>query len=358
MKASSTGQLITCDQEFCGTVFNSPNPNCKIGMNCEYAITYGDGSKTEGYFVRDNFRFDQVTGNLHTSAMNGSIVFGCSAKQSGELGSSSQAVDGIVGFGQANTSILSQLALTGKVKKIFSHCLDGKKGGGIFAVGDVVHPNIDKTPLVPNQAHYNVILKGVQVGDKHVDFPAGLFGTGSPRRAIIDSGTTLAYLSSDIYEQVLNKMIEKQPDMKIHMVEDEFKCFWYNGNVDEGFPVITFQFDNSISLPVYPHNYLFEVRDTEFCIGWQTSGMQAKDGQELTLLGDIALSDNLVVYDLENQTIGWAQYNCSSSIKLKDEGTGNTYDVVAHDISFVPSPLRANVMSALVFAAVVFTLIV
>lgn len=76
MKASSTGQLITCDQEFCGTVFNSPNPNCKIGMNCEYAITYGDGSKTEGYFVRDNFRFDQVTGNLHTSAMNGSIVFG------------------------------------------------------------------------------------------------------------------------------------------------------------------------------------------------------------------------------------------------------------------------------------------
>lgn len=44
------------------------------------------------------------------------------------------------------------------------------------------------------------------MGDKHMDLPAGLFGTGSPRRAIIDSGTTLAYLSSDIYEQVLNKV--------------------------------------------------------------------------------------------------------------------------------------------------------
>lgn len=89
----------------------------------------------------------------------------------------------------------------------------------------------------------------------------------------------------------------------------------YVCSVDEGFPVITFQFDNSISLPVYPHNYLFEVRvskrrctvhfslfilysvpynfhlqDTEFCIGWQTSGMQAKDGQELTLLGGIYTS--------------------------------------------------------------------
>ncbi|KAH6804827.1 Protein phosphatase 2C family protein [Perilla frutescens var. frutescens] len=323
MKASSTGQIISCDQEFCGTVFSTPNPNCKVGMNCEYAVTYGDGSKTEGYFVRDNFKFDQVTGNLQTTAMNGSIAFGCSAKQSGELGSSSQAVDGIVGFGQANTSILSQLALSGKVKKIFSHCLDGKKGGGIFAVGEVVQPKVDRTPLVPDQSHYNVIVKGVQVGDKHINLPTGLFGAGPPRRAIIDSGTTLAYLPSDIYEQVLNKMVEQQPEMKIHMVEDEFKCFWYTGNVDNGFPVITFQFDNSLTLPVYPHSYLFEVRDTEYCIGWQRSGMQATDGQELTLLGDIALSDNLVVYDLENQTIGWTQYNCSSSIKVKNEATGN-----------------------------------
>lgn len=45
-------------------------------MNCEYNVTYGDGSITAGYFVRDNFRLDQVTGNLQTSAMNGSIAFG------------------------------------------------------------------------------------------------------------------------------------------------------------------------------------------------------------------------------------------------------------------------------------------
>lgn len=75
----------------------------------------------------------------------------CSDKQFGDLGSSSQAVDGIIGFGQANTSILSQLALAGKVKKVFSHCLDGKEGGGIFAIGDVVDPKVSRTSLVPNQ---------------------------------------------------------------------------------------------------------------------------------------------------------------------------------------------------------------
>ncbi|KAG6427628.1 hypothetical protein SASPL_111874 [Salvia splendens] len=359
LKASSTGQVVTCDQEFCATVFSTPNPNCKVGMNCEYAVTYGDGGKTEGYFVRDTFRFDRVTGNRQTSPMDGSVAFGCSAKQSGELGSSSQAVDGIVGFGQANTSILSQLSLAGKVKKIFSHCLDSKKGGGIFALGEVVEPKVVTAPIVPNQAHYNLILKGVQVSDKNIDLlPTGVFGIGPPRRAIIDSGTTLAYLPADMYEKVITKIMELQPKMQMHMVEDEFKCFWFTANIDAAFPVVTFQFENSLSLQVYPHNYLFEVRDTEYCIGWQVSGMQSKDGQELTLLGDIALSDKLVVYDLDNQTIGWAQYNCSSSIKVKDEESGNAYDVVAHDISLDPSPLKANVISVLMFVAVVLSLFV
>jgi Xylanase inhibitor N-terminal len=67
------------------------------------------------------------------------------------LGSSSEALDGILGFGQSNTSVLSQLASTSKVKKVFSHCLDTVKGGGIWAIGDVVQPKVKTTPLVPDQ---------------------------------------------------------------------------------------------------------------------------------------------------------------------------------------------------------------
>jgi Xylanase inhibitor N-terminal len=67
------------------------------------------------------------------------------------LGSSSEALDGILGFGQSNTSVLSQLASAGKVKKVFSHCLDTIRGGGIFAIGDVAQPKVKTTPLVPNQ---------------------------------------------------------------------------------------------------------------------------------------------------------------------------------------------------------------
>ena len=76
------------------------------------------------------------------------FFFRCGAQQGGDLGNSNQALDGILGFGQANTSMLSQLAAAGKVKKIFAHCLDTINGGGIFAIGNVVQPNVKTTPLV------------------------------------------------------------------------------------------------------------------------------------------------------------------------------------------------------------------
>ncbi|PIN01837.1 Aspartyl protease [Handroanthus impetiginosus] len=357
LRASSTGKTITCDQDFCDAAFNRPNPDCRAGMNCEYSVTYGDGSRTEGYFVRDYFRLDRVTGNLQTSAMNGSIAFGCSAKQSGELGSSSEAVDGIIGFGQANTSLLSQLASSGKVKKIFSHCLDGNEGGGIFAIGEVVQPKVNRTPLVQNEPHYNVNLKAVEVGGEFLNLSTDLFDMGSSRGTIIDSGTTLAYLPSEVYQQLMARMMSKQPNLETHLVEQQFRCFWYSGNVDDGFPAVNFHFEDSLALPVYPRDYLFEVRDNEYCIGWQNSGMQTKDGREITLLGDIVLTDKLVVYDLENQTIGWTQYNCSSSIRVRDEATGNSYAVGAHNLSSAFTLSKVNVISILLLIATLLILI-
>ena len=47
--------------------------------------------------------------------------------------------------------MISQLASTGKVKRMFAHCLDGVNGGGIFAIGHVVEPKVNTTPLVSNQ---------------------------------------------------------------------------------------------------------------------------------------------------------------------------------------------------------------
>lgn len=104
--------------------------------------------------------------------------------------------------------------------------------------------------------------------------------------------------------------------------------------IDDGFPVVNFRFADSLPLTVYPHDYLFQIEENRWCIGWQDSKMQTKDGSEITLLGDLVLSNKLVVYDIENQAIGWTEYDCSSTIKLKyEESSGSAYTVASHNIS-------------------------
>ena len=81
-------------------------------------------------------------------------------KQSGQLSSDEAALDGIFGFGQANSSVISQLGASGKTKKMFSHCLDSVNGGGIFAIGQLVEPKLSTTPMIPNQyVMFSSVLK-------------------------------------------------------------------------------------------------------------------------------------------------------------------------------------------------------
>uniref|UniRef100_A0A0E0KP40 Peptidase A1 domain-containing protein n=1 Tax=Oryza punctata TaxID=4537 RepID=A0A0E0KP40_ORYPU len=331
-KDSSTGSKVSCDQGFCAATYGGLLPGCTASLPCEYSVTYGDGSSTTGYFVSDLLQFDQVSGDGRTRPANSTVTFGCGSQQGGDLGSSNQALDGIIGFGQSNTSMLSQLSAAGKVKKIFAHCLDTINGGGIFAIGNVVQPKVKTTPLVPNMPHYNVNLKSIDVGGTALKLPAHMFDTGEKKGTIIDSGTTLTYLPEIVYKEIMLAVFAKHQDITFHNVQ-EFLCFQYVGSVDDDFPKITFHFENDLPLNVYPHDYFFENGDNLYCVGFQNGGLQSKDGKGMVLLGDLVLSNKLVVYDLENQVIGWTEYNCSSSIKIKDEQTGATYTVDAHNIS-------------------------
>ncbi|KAK7340377.1 hypothetical protein VNO77_21079 [Canavalia gladiata] len=343
---SNTSKLVPCDDDFCTTMYDGPISGCNQDMSCPYSITYGDGSTTTGSYMKDYLTFDKVNGNLHTVPGNGTVIFGCGAKQSGTLSKSSdESLDGIIGFGQSNSSALSQLAASGKVKKIFSHCLDNIKGGGIFSIGEVVQPKFNTTSLVPRMAHYNVIMKDMEVGGDPIQLPTDIFDSSNGRGTIIDSGTTLAYLPASVYEQLVEKILAHQTDLKLYLVEEQFTCFRYTDNLDKGFPVVKFHFEEGLTLTAYPHDYMFLFKDDMWCIGWQKSMTQTRDGRDIILLGDLVLSNKLVVYDLENMVIGWTDYNCSSSIKVKDDATGSVYTVGAHNLSSASTVLIGRMLT-------------
>ncbi|CAM8893340.1 unnamed protein product [Rhodiola kirilowii] len=338
IKESLTAHLVPCNTHFCSEVNNGPIYGCTTNMTCTYIELYGDGSSTVGYFVRDNVQYDRVSGDLNTTAANGSLIFGCGARQSGDLTSSDEALDGILGFGNSNSSAISQLAASGVVKNMFAHCLDGVNGGGIFAIGHVVQPLVNTTSIVPNQKHYSVYMKSIEVGNKTLNISTDVLGLGKNKQgAIIDSGTTLAYLPREIYEPLFNEIFSEHSEMKIHTIEDQYRCFRYSDSVDDAFPNVTFHFNNSLFFRVQPHEYLFSMEHM-WCLGWQNSGNQSRDRQDMILLGDLVLSNKLVFYDLEKQVMGWTEYNCSSSIQVQDEQTGTVHLIGPRPIAALANP--------------------
>ncbi|KAJ6821333.1 aspartic proteinase-like protein 2 [Iris pallida] len=329
-KGSNSGSIVSCDDSFCSVLYQTELTGCVPGVPCQYSVMYGDGSSSGGYLVRDVVQYNQVSGDHQTIAANASVAFGCGAQQTGQ--NPKGAVDGLLGFGQANYSMISQMAASGKVRKIFAHCLDTINGGGIFAIGDVVDPKVKTTPLVPDMPHYNVILKSIDVGGTFLDLPTDLFGFGDSKGTIIDSGTTLAYIPDEAYRSMMDAIFGNRKGLGLHN-QGDFTCFTYTESVDDAFPDVTLHFEESLALSVKPHDYFFQSQGNTWCIGWQRRGLQPKDQKNLFLLGDFLLSNKLVIYDLEKQAIGWTDYNCSSSIKVQDDKTGKVYRVDSHNIS-------------------------
>ncbi|KAF3791748.1 Aspartic proteinase-like protein 2 [Nymphaea thermarum] len=322
---SSSGSLVSCRDDFCSTLYRGHLSSCTPALPCQYYLQYGDGSTSMGYFIKDLIQYNQVIGNLQTRSVNASVVFGCSVRQTGQLDDTRQALDGIIGFGQSDSSVISQLASAGEVDKMFAHCLDGINGGGIFAIGQVVYPHVKTTPLVANESHYNVYMKGIDVGGVMLQLPSGVADSGAAVQdrmgAIIDSGTTLAYIPEDIYSPLMNAIRSNGPRVEYVTVQGS-SCFQFTGSVNDSFPYVTFYFENSVSM-----------KEFEWCIGFQTSGGQSKDAKLWAVFGDLVLANRLVFYDLKNQAIGWTDYDCSTSIKVKDSKTGAVYSVGAHNIS-------------------------
>ncbi|KAI7727988.1 hypothetical protein M8C21_006055 [Ambrosia artemisiifolia] len=329
--ASFTETSVTCYDEICKDINGGTVHGCRANAPCFFSESYGDKSSSTGYLVKDVVQYNGVSGDLETRRENETVVFGCGTLQTGNLNSSDDALDGILGFGNSNASVISQLASSGKVKRMFAHCLDSDNGGGIFAIGHVVQPKVNSTYLIQDQVHYTVNVIGIEVGAEFLNLSTDSNGV-EKRRAIIDSGTTLAYLPEVIYKSLMNKIVAGQFDMRYVFQHDEYTCVKLSGSVDDKFPAVTFHFENSLSLKVYPHDYLF-ANGGLMCLGWQNNDLGSKSTRETIVLGDLVLSNKLVLYDLEKQTIGWTEYNCSSNITIKDDITGLVYLVGAHSIS-------------------------
>ncbi|CAD6210140.1 unnamed protein product [Miscanthus lutarioriparius] len=182
--------------------------------------------------------------------------------------------------------------------KVFAHCLNTVDGVGIIAIGNVGQLQKTTSLVRPN---YIVNLSSVAVAGSTLQLPTDTF-YGDGKGAMIDIGTTSIYLPEIFY---------KHPDTLFWSVRD-ILYMKHHGRVDDVFPKITFHFDGGLALDIYPHDYLLNNGSDWYYVVLRNGRSQPEHMKNLVILGDIVFSNKLVVYDLENQVIGWTDHDCSS----------------------------------------------
>nr|XP_012567767.1 aspartic proteinase-like protein 2 isoform X2 [Cicer arietinum] len=316
MVGSSTAASILCSDRLCpigvqGAVVRCPPPT----KQCGYTYGYVDNSTTSGVYVIDEMHYDMILGQSSHSGVNtsGTVFFG--THQDGGLTETSRAIDEIFGFGPGPLSVVSQLSARGTIPRAFSHCLKGDgNGGGILVLGAVVEPSIVYSPLVPSQQHYYLKLESVAVNGLPLSINPDAFASTkyADRGTTIDSGTALAYLVQAVYDPLIAAINTIVSQYSSPFILEGNPCYPDSTSVDI-FPSVSFNFAGGASMDVKPTQYLVHNDLTDaamWCIGFQ----KAEIG--LQILGDLVLKDKIIVYDLDNQRIGWTNYNCSMPVNV------------------------------------------
>ncbi|EXB75945.1 Aspartic proteinase-like protein 2 [Morus notabilis] len=313
--SSSTAGLIACSDPICSSSISSSTQCASDSNQCVYTFQYGDGSGTSGHYLTDALYFDMILGQSYIANSSAPIVFGCSTYQSGDLTKTDKAVDGIFGFGQGQLSVISQLSSRGITPRVFSHCLKGDgNGGGILVLGEILEPSIVYTPLVPSQPHYNLDLQSISVNGQILPIDPSAFATSNNRGTIVDSGTTLAYLVEEAYDPFVSAVTNSVSQSVTPMISKGNQCFVVPTSISDIFPPVSLNFAGSASMVLKPEEYLthqgFVGGAALWCIGF----VKVQNG--VSILGDLVLKDKIFVYDLAHQRVGWANYDCSTSVNV------------------------------------------
>ncbi|KAM3303007.1 aspartic proteinase 36-like [Capsicum chacoense] len=204
--------------------------------------------------------------------------------RTGDLSISYRAIDEIFGLGKLGFLIIVQLSTRGVTPTVFSHCLKGSNGGvGVLVLGQVVEPNLVYTPLVQSQQHYNVILESIALNGQTLSINPQLFKTPSNMGALVDSETTV--ISS---QEAHNIFVNAIATSSFRMTLSRFRT-------------------QQVGLEPMVQRSSGLGGSVVWCVGFQKSLSQG-----WTVLGDIVLKDKIIVYDLDRQRIGWANYDCNS----------------------------------------------
>jgi len=311
---------------------------------CGFDVEYADGSVASGTLVRDTLGLGAVS-------LPGA-VFGCETAALGNV--QQEALDGILGLGLGDESAVTQLTEALGMGDAFAVCLgpvgasyvlvwQGEQAAppavvGALVLGDLSLELVENsvwTPLVRSLAcwtNYITQVTGMQVAGQDIGRYSPLsveqltLSLGSAcGGTMLDSGSSFTYVPTPVLAAIVAGVCANlAPDVRQvpcpPAQAGNSTCFQLppsqaNDGDLSGFPDLLVEFAQGAQLALPPQNYLFALGagwPGLFVLGVFDSGPAGG-----SVLGAIALADNLVIFDRVNSRVGLR--NGTDCLKLAGE---------------------------------------
>ncbi|CAA2963148.1 aspartic ase Asp1 [Olea europaea subsp. europaea] len=325
--------LVTCKHALCVSLHGPAIQNCETpDEQCDYEVTYADLGSSMGVLVMDSFPFRFTNG----SVLGPRLAFGCGYNQEVPDSIRPPYTDGVLGLGRGKSSIVAQLSEMGLTRNVVGHCLSAQGGGFLFIGDDFLPPSgIVWTPILSQTKRYSLGLADLQFGGQ------ATYIKGLP--IVFDSGSTYSYFSSQAYSALVS-MINKDINGKLTIVVEDksLPVCWKSGKPFKSIHdatnyfkplVLSFRNGKKVQFQLQPQTYLVVTEHGNVCLGI-LNGDEVGLGN-LNVIGDVSLQDKLVIYDNENQQIGWAAANCKRLPNLDRDFVDGYYQPCAADLGIV-----------------------
>ncbi|KAE8774799.1 Aspartic proteinase nepenthesin-2 [Hordeum vulgare] len=329
---SKTYRLVGCDSVACREL---PDSSCAAGDKCTYYYYYGDGSATSGLLSTETFTFaDNARGKRTTRVPN--VNFGCGTTFVGSF-----IGDGLVGLGNSNLSLVTQLGAHASVGRRFSYCLvpysiNASSALNFGARAAVTEPGAATTPLVPSRVktYYTIDLVSVKVG--HATYKAP--HRSSP--AIVDSGTTLTFLDKALLDPLVKELAGRIKLPKAPPRADLRLPLCYNvsglreGQIAAKIPDVKLGLGGGAAVTLKALNTFVVVQEGTLCLAIAP----APERLRTSIIGNIAQQNMHVGYDLDKRTVTFAAADCARSYPANAPAHAPAH---AHAHAPVPAPAPA-----------------
>ncbi|KAG6525161.1 aspartyl protease family protein At5g10770-like [Zingiber officinale] len=299
--ASPSYQPIPCNTSTCDSLRAATGISGVCGSDrpsCNYELSYGDGSYTNGVLARDSI-------SLASVSVEG-FVFGCGRSNGGMFGGTS----GLMGLGRAQLSLISQT--TPRFGGVFSYCLPTQEfdSSGSLILGSAYDTFKNLTPVVftnmlPDSSSYFLNLTGMSIGGVALQ---DQFST----KVLIDSGTVITRLAPSVYKLVKDEFSRQfsgfppAPDFSILDT-----CFDLAGYKEVSIPNIRFAFQGDAEVEVDVSGVLYLVKQdaSQACLAFASLAYE----DEVGIIGNYQQKNLRVVYDTVGSRLGFAEENCGYS---------------------------------------------